>query len=111
MPVELKLRMWLPAMPTNAEAILQSAISSASSSARWIAATVASMFTTTPFFRPLDSWLPMPSIASAPSGPSSPTRHATLEVPMSRATMRFLFSLGIAFQPFQSGTRSAKPFG
>ncbi|MNC90508.1 hypothetical protein D3C83_66140 [compost metagenome] len=34
MPVELKLRMWLPAMPVNAEAILQSAISSASSSAR-----------------------------------------------------------------------------
>jgi len=38
MPVELKLRIWLPAMPTNAEVILQSAISSASSSARWIAA-------------------------------------------------------------------------
>src|SRR5918996_4575957 len=96
MPVELKLRMWLPAIPTNAEAILQSAMSSASSSARWIAATVASMVTTTPFFRPLDSWLPMPSMARVPSGSTSPTRHATLEVPMSRATMRFLFSLAIS---------------
>src|SRR3954462_3528653 len=35
-PVELKLRMWLPAMPTNAELILQSAISSAFSGARRI---------------------------------------------------------------------------
>src|SRR5580765_864510 len=94
-PVELKLRMWLPAMPTNAELILQSAISSASSSARWIAATVASMFTTTPFFRPFDSWPPMPRISSEPSARSSATRHATLEVPMSSATMRSLLSLAI----------------
>ena len=56
MPVELKLRMWLPAMPVKTRWILQSAISSASSSARWMAFTVASMFTTTPFFRPRDSW-------------------------------------------------------
>src|SRR5258708_5764363 len=95
MPVELKLRMWLPAMPTKAELILQSAISSASSRARWIAATVASIFTTTPFFRPLDSCEPMPSTSSPPSGASSATRHATFEVPMSRATTRFLFSLAI----------------
>src|SRR3954468_24155674 len=94
-PVELKLRMWLPAMPTNAELILQSAISSASSSARWIAATVASMFTTTPFFRPFDSWPPMPRISREPSARSSATRHATFEVPMSSATMRSLLSLAI----------------
>src|SRR3954471_1529415 len=94
-PVELKLRMWLPAMPTNAELILQSAISSASSSARWIAATVASMFTTTPFFRPFDSWPPMPRISSEPSARSSATRHATSEDPMSSATMRSLLSLAI----------------
>src|SRR5678815_507407 len=94
-PVELKLRMWLPAMPTNAELILQSAISSASSSARWIAATVASIFTTTPFFRPFDSWPPMPRISSEPSARSSATRHATLEVPMSSATMRSLLSRAI----------------
>src|SRR3954471_7295772 len=94
-PVELKLRMWLPAMPTNAELILQSAISSASSSARWIAATVASMFTTTPFFRPFDSWPPMPRISSEPSARSSATRQATLEVPMSSATIRSLLSRAI----------------
>ena len=110
MPVELKLRMWLPAMPVNAEAILQSAISSASSSARWMPATVDSMLTTTPFFRPLDSWLPMPSTSSVPSGASSATSAATLEVPMSRPTTRLRFSLAIV-QPFQPATRSAKPFG
>src|SRR6185295_17148217 len=99
MPVELKLRMWLPAMPTKAEVILQSAISSASSSARWIAATVASMFTTTPFFRPFDSWLPRPSTSSAPSGRSSATRHTTFAVPMSRATIRFLLSRAIRLAP------------
>ncbi len=95
MPVELKLRMWLPAIPTNAEAILQSAISSASSRARWIAATVASMFTTTPFFSPFDSWLPRPSTSSAPSARSSATRHTTFAVPMSSATIRFLLSRAI----------------
>src|SRR5499426_3774142 len=95
-PVELKLRMWLPAMPTNAEPILRSAISSASSSARWIADTVASMLTTTPFFRPFDSWPPMPRISSAPSGRSSATRQATLEVPMSSATIRSLSSFAIS---------------
>jgi hypothetical protein len=34
MPLELKLRIWLPAIPVNTFVILQSAISSASSSAR-----------------------------------------------------------------------------
>ena len=56
MPCELKLRMWLPAMPVKTSLILQSAISSASSSARWMAPTVDSMFTTTPFFRPREAW-------------------------------------------------------
>lgn len=60
MPLELKLRMWLPAMPVKTSLILQSAISSASSSAFWIDWTVASMLTTTPFFRPLDSVWPIP---------------------------------------------------
>src|SRR5258706_2130533 len=96
MPVELKLRMWLPAMPVKAEAILQSAISSASSSARWMADTVASIFTTTPFFSPRESWLPMPSTSRVPSGASSATSAATLEVPISRPTTRLRFSFGIA---------------
>ena len=58
--------------------ISQPAISSASSTARWIDCTVDSMFTTTPFFRPRDGWLPMPMISSAPSGLISPTMATTL---------------------------------
>ena len=54
-PLELNERIWLPAIPAYTLRILQSAISSASSSARWIDSTVASMLTTTPFFNPLDS--------------------------------------------------------
>src|SRR5438128_447803 len=95
-PVELKLLMWLPAIPVKTRSILQSAINSASSSVRWMAFTVASMFTTTPFFRPLDSWPPMPMMSRRPSGNSSATIATTLEVPMSRATMRFLFSLAMS---------------
>src|SRR5713101_7793878 len=95
-PVELKLLIWLPAIPVKTRSILQSAINSASSSVRWIAFTVASMFTTTPFFRPLDSWPPMPMMSMRPSGKSSATIATTLEVPMSSATMRFLFSLAIS---------------
>src|SRR5262245_30794723 len=95
-PVELKLLMWLPAIPVKTRSILQSAISSASSRVRWIAFTVASMFTTTPFFRPLDSCPPIPTMSMRPSGNSSATTATTLEVPMSRATMRFLFSLAMS---------------
>src|SRR5712691_11593362 len=95
-PVELKLLMWLPAIPVKTRSILQSAINSASSSVRWIAFTVASMFTTTPFFRPLDSWPPMPMMSMRPSGNSSATIATTFEVPMSSATMRFLFSLAMS---------------
>ena len=62
MPLELRLRMWLPAMPVVTRAIRQSAISSASSSTRWIDAIVASIFTTTPFFNPRDGCVPMSSM-------------------------------------------------
>src|SRR5882672_1280400 len=96
MPVELKLLMWLPAIPVKTRSILQSAISSASSSVRWMAFTVVSMFTTTPFFSPLDSWPPMPTMSMRPSGNSSATTATTLEVPMSSATMRFLLSLAMS---------------
>src|SRR5215831_3302992 len=102
-PVELKLLIWLPAIPVKTRSILQSAISSASSSVRWIALTVASMFTTTPFFRPFDSWPPMPTTSTRPSGKSSATTATTLEVPMSSATMRFLFSLAMSGPPFHVG--------
>src|SRR5690606_1549715 len=87
MPWLFRLRMWLPAMPTKAEWMRQPAISCASSMARWIDCTVDSMFTTTPFFRPRDGLVPMPTISSSPSAVTSPTSATTLEVPMSRPTI------------------------
>src|SRR5271170_5304829 len=89
MPCELRLRTWLPAMPAYTEWISHPAISSASSTARWMDCTVDSMFTTTPFFNPRDGWLPMPMISSAPSDLISPTMATTLLVPMSRPTNKF----------------------
>ena len=93
MPCELKLLMWLPAIPVYTSRILQSAINSASSSARWIALTVVSMLTTTPFFRPREGWLPMPMISNPPSGLISATIAAIFEVPTSSPTISRLFSL------------------
>ena len=60
MPCELRLRTWLPAMPAYTEWISQPAMSSASSTARWIDCTVDSMLTTTPFFRPREGCEPRP---------------------------------------------------
>src|ERR1039457_4935989 len=74
-------------MPAYTEWISQSAISSASSTARWIDCTVDSMFTTTPFFRPREGWLPKPITSIEPSAVISPTSATTLEVPMSSPTM------------------------
>src|ERR1700756_4476322 len=51
--------------------------------------TVDSMLTTTPFLRPREGCEPRPSTSMEPSSPTSPTRATTLEVPMSRPTMRF----------------------
>src|SRR5579863_1120307 len=87
-PWELRLRTWLPAIPANTEWISQPAISSASSTARWIDCTVDSMLTTTPFFRPREGCDPMPSTSIEPSAPTSPTSATTFEVPMSRPTIR-----------------------
>src|ERR1700727_1092160 len=61
-------------------------MSSASSTARWMDCTVDSMFTTTPFLRPREGWLPMPMTSMAPSAVISPTSASTLEVPISRPT-------------------------
>ena len=88
MPCELRLRTWLPAMPAYTEWISQPAMSSASSTARWMDCTVDSMLTTTPFFRPREGWLPMPMISSAPSALISPTMATTLLVPMSSPTIK-----------------------
>src|SRR5688572_5719248 len=67
-------------------------MSSASSSARWMALTVVSMLTTTPFFSPREGWLPMPMISKPPSGLTSATMAAIFEVPTSSPTSRFLLS-------------------
>ena len=45
----------------------------------------ASMLTTTPFFRPVDGWVPTPMM-STPSSVTSPTMQAILVVPMSSPT-------------------------
>src|SRR5262249_43298590 len=74
-----------------------------SSSVRWIALTVASMFTTTPFFSPFDSCPPRPTTSTRPSGKSSATTATTFEVPMSSATMRFLFSLAMSGSSVRAG--------
>ncbi len=76
-------------MPAYTEWISQPAISSASSTARWMDCTVDSILTTTPFFSPRDGWLPMPMISKTPSALISPTMATTLLVPMSRPTSRF----------------------
>src|SRR5215471_16598092 len=70
----------------------QSAINSASSSTRWIDAIVASMLTTTPFFRPREGCVPRPITLSAPSAITSATIATIFAVPMSSPTIRFLFS-------------------
>src|SRR5271170_2387169 len=87
-PCEFRLRTWLPAMPANTEWISQPAMSSASSTARWIDCTVDSMLTTTPFLRPREGWEPRPMTSMEPSAASSPTRATTLEVPTSRPTIK-----------------------
>src|SRR5215469_1320621 len=63
-------------------------MSSASSTARWIDCTVDSMLTTTPFFSPREGCEPTPSSSIEPSSPTSPTSDTTLEVPISRPTIR-----------------------
>src|SRR5579864_2113886 len=88
MPCELRLRTWLPAMPAYTEWISQPAMSSASSTARWIDCTVDSILTTTPFLSPREGWEPSPSSSIEPSRPTSPTSATTLEVPMSSPTIR-----------------------
>jgi hypothetical protein len=104
-PWELRLRTWLPAMPAYTALISQAAISSASSTARWIDCVVDSMLTTTPFFSPREGCEPMPITSIAPSAPTSPTRATTFDVPMSRPTIRFLSErLAIRFHFLRSGS-------
>src|SRR5262245_59998682 len=88
MPCELRLRTWLPAMPVNTERISTPAISSASSTARWMDCTVESMLTTTPFLRPREGCEPRPITSRLPSLCISPTSDTTFDVPMSSPTIR-----------------------
>src|SRR5579863_1536414 len=64
-------------------------MSSASSTARWMDCTVDSMLTTTPFLSPREGCEPRPRSSIEPSAPISPTNATTLEVPISRPTIRF----------------------
>src|SRR5436309_8442654 len=70
----------------------QSAISSASSSTRWIDAMVASILTTTPFFSPREGCVPRPMMFKRFSFVTSATIATIFEVPMSRPTIMFLLS-------------------
>src|SRR5574343_1986016 len=92
-PLELKLRIWLPAIPVYTSFTLQSAISSTSWMTLEIACTVSSILTTTPRDRPRASCAPTPSTLRRPSDATSATTATILEVPMSRPTISSLLSL------------------
>src|SRR6056297_1664921 len=85
-PCEWRELTCVPAMPANTEWISQSAISSASSTARWIDCSVDSISTTMPRFRPLEACEPRPITSTRPSSWTSPTIATILLVPMSRPT-------------------------
>jgi len=86
-----------------------------------MALTVSSMLTTTPFFSPLESWLPMPMTLRRPSGVISATSATIFEVPMSRPTTSSLLSLLMMFLCLRyflhcthfpaAASRRAKPLG
>src|SRR4029079_6493182 len=77
----------------------QSAISSASSSTRWIEPIVASMLTTTPFLSPRDGCVPRPMTLRPLSGSTSATIATIFEVPMSSPTIRLSFSFTFPLSP------------
>src|SRR3954463_14663384 len=57
------------------------------------------MLTTTPFFNPLESCWPRPITSWRPSDITSATTATTLEVPISRPTIRFFasFVIGLSY--------------
>ena len=79
--------MWPPAIPTKADRISTPAISSASSTARRMESTVASMLTTTPLRSPRDGLWPRPMTSTTPLPFFSATMAQTFVVPMSRPTI------------------------
>src|ERR1700691_3345956 len=97
-------------MPAYTEWISQPAMSSASSTARWMDCTVDSMLTTTPFLSPRDGCEPKPSTSIAPSAPISPTSATTFDVPMSSPTMSERSErLGILASVVAGAMRAAVP--
>src|SRR5215471_3516522 len=84
-----------PPSPTYTWSIGSPHIISASSTARLIASTVASMLTTTPFRTPRDSARPTPMISILPLSVASPAINLTSVVPMSIAAM-YLCAFGIS---------------
>ncbi len=86
LPCELRVSRWLPEIEAQTERMSQPAISSASSTARWMECTVDSMSTTMPLRMPRDTWVPMPITVIGSPGSYSPTIAVTFEVPMSRPT-------------------------
>ena len=92
---ELRHCTWLPLIEAYTLRTSQPAISSASSTARWIDCTVESMSTTTPRRRPRDSCEPMPITSIGSPGAYSPTSAVTLEVPDVQADDQRLVALAV----------------
>jgi hypothetical protein len=85
-PRLLMLRMWSPAIPACTPLTGTPAIRSASSTARWIEATVFSRSTTTPRRNPSLGALPTPTMLSSPGAFFSAMMQEILVVPMSSPT-------------------------
>src|SRR5262245_9132335 len=85
-PRLLMLRMWSPAIPACTPLTGVPAMRSASSTARWMLATVFSRSTTTPRRRPSLGALPMPTTRSSSPPFRSAMMHEILVVPMSSPT-------------------------
>src|SRR5262245_12002906 len=67
--------------------------------------TVLSIFTTTPFLRPRDGWVPIPSTLMTPSLLASPTMAQIFVVPMSRPTTIWCPLRPIARRPYTLAVR------
>src|SRR5690242_16106293 len=105
-PCELRVSRWLPEIDANTERMSQPAISSASSTARWIECTVDSMSTTEPRLSPRETCEPMPITSIGSPGSYSPTIATTLEVPISSPTTSCL-SLRVFIGRTQWGSSSS----
>src|SRR5574344_1641621 len=99
-PFSFRHSIWRPETPRNTEEIWQSAIISASSTARCSDLTTDSRSLTPPLSMPRAEWVPRPMMLISPSGKTSPTNTATLVVPISSPTIRFLSAVLVIASPF-----------